>query len=477
MSIDFNAKTLSNQNKEQIRSEVLKLRDKWINPRLDVILAWDNESAKVYANVKKRIGDILWIEVVINSFEDDVEQKDILNLINNLNNGTKHHWIMIESPVSEHLNYDELVSSINPIKDIDGLSPRNLWNILMKKDDRILPATPLACINILEELVDSVEWLNIVVVWHGRTVWWPLTSLLSNKWATVKSCNHFTKDLIKECQDADVIITATWVPGLINKGMVNENTIVIDAWISVNSEGWVIWDVDYKEVSEVAKYVTPVPGWVWTVTTSIIFKNLIQWIQLQKEKTDPFKVSLEDFIWLSKGASMPWGGGISCISAINGISMISMVYNLTKNLDIDEEIKEIDDIIFQLKYLYIQDIAVFQKYLDALKMHKDTEEEKNQRSLLIQESLIQSCETPLKIAEYCLKILHIAEKCYKVWNPNVLTDVLVWVNLAKASAKSALEPIEMNLKTIKDEDYNESCLKRKELLLKEIDDFTLNELV
>jgi formiminotetrahydrofolate cyclodeaminase len=86
---------------------------------------------------------------------------------------------------------------------------------------------------------------------------------------------------------------------------------------------------------------------------------------------------------------------------------------------------------------------------------------------------MQACEIPLEISEICLNILNIAQDCYKIWNPNVLTDVLVWINLTKAAAKSALEPIESNLKSIKDNHYVENTISRKNKILAEIDKFII----
>ena len=473
MKISFNPRDLSNKNKEDIKSNVLMLNSEGINPTMDVILVWDNDSARVYAETKKRIWEILWINVIINSFPANSSELDIIDLIKNINFDVNRHWVMIESPVPEWIDYDKLLSNVSPLKDIDWLHPNNLWNILINNNSWLLPATPLACIDILDELVDKIEWLKITVVWHWRTVWWPLSTLLSNMWATVNTCTHHTKDLKAECLLADVIITATWVKNLIKEDMVTENTIVIDAWISLNSEWKVIWDTDYVSVSNIAKYVSPVPWGVWVVTTSLIFKNLLKWIELQKEGNDLFDVSLNDFIDLSKWPWMPWWWWLSAITAINAISMISMVYSLTKGIDKVVYEFKINTIINKLKSLYNQDIISFNKYLNAIKLSKWSDEEKEYRSSIIQESLIECSNIPLEIAELCLDILEISEDCYRVWNKNVITDVLVWINLAIASWKSALEPIEMNLQSIKNQEYINDILIKKAEILKKFSEFSL----
>jgi methylenetetrahydrofolate dehydrogenase (NADP+)/methenyltetrahydrofolate cyclohydrolase len=253
---------------------------------LNTILIWNDGSAESYANMKKKVWKWLWIEVELKHFWDRVDKHEIVDHILELNEDKNCHGIMIESPILPRFQYGELIQLVNPKKDIDWLHPMNLWSMLERTGDVILPATPLACIAILEKLVFTIKWLRVTLVWHGRTVGAPLSDMLNNLWATVVSCNHHTPRelLIKECLASNVIITATWVKKIITADMVHKNTIVIDAWIipTNDTKSWITWDTDYDEVSKIAKYVTPVPGWVWVVTTSIIFQNLIGWIIKQR---------------------------------------------------------------------------------------------------------------------------------------------------------------------------------------------------
>ena len=473
--INFDPRTIVNNNRILVHEDVLRLKEWWVNPHLSVLLIGENESAKVYARVKVRIWESLWVKVTVSRFNDKSTQSEIIDKILQQNNDQTVHWILIESPIPNHMSYDHLINKVDQLKDVDGLSIANLWKILSKDSDWILPATPLACISILEWLTDKFEWLKIVIVWHWKTVWGPLSNMLSNMWATGTSCNHHTRNLWAECKNADVIITATWVPGLIKDDFVKENTIVIDAWISVNEEWVVVWDVDYNNVSKVAQYVTPVPGWVWPITTSIIFNNLIKAIKLQKKKYDPFWISVNDFISLSKSSWMPGWWGIASMTAINAVSMISMVYSLTKWTKKDIYEPKIDIMLYELKQLYLEDIAWFSSYLKAIKLPKITQEEKIYRADALEQASIGSSLVPIKIARLCIEILNMAKSCYRIWNKDALSDVIVWVNLAIAAAKSALEPVEMNLSNITDENLKVNLMKEKGDILSKINHFSLQE--
>lgn len=470
---NLDLKSLSSLNRDLVKSAVSDLKSEWIEPHLNVILIWNNDSAILYSNTKRKIWETLWIKVTIDSFSDGIDQWSIKNLLLEKNYNSDIHWIMIESPIPNWLYYDELIDVISPFKDVDWLHTQNLWMILTRNNSWILPATPLACISILEKIFHDLKWIKITLVWHWKTVWWPLSNMLSNMWATVTTCNHYTKDLKSECLWADVIITATWVSWLIRDDMVDKNTIIIDAWISLNSSGKIVWDVDYENVSKKVRYVTPVPGWVWPITTSIIFQNLIKWIIIQKEKYNPFSISLDNFISISKWPWMPWWWWISAITAINSISMISMVYSLTKWIDKNIYETEVVEIIEELKKYYNEDINAFKWYLSSIKLPKNTNDEVIYRTSNIQKYLKEACIVPIKISELCLKILIIAKKCYEIGNKNVLSDVRVWVNLAISAAKSALEPIDWNLSSIKDEEFKKVIENRKKYILSMINNFNL----
>jgi len=177
---NIDLKWISSSNRDSVKKAVLNLQWEWITPHLNVILIWDNESAVIYSNTKKKVWETLWIKVTVDRFSSEIDEWDIKDILLEKSNNSDIHWIMIESPVPNPLCYDELINVISPLKDVDWLHTQNLWMILTRKNSWILPSTPLACISILEKIFHDLKWLKITLVWHWKTVWWPLSNILSN---------------------------------------------------------------------------------------------------------------------------------------------------------------------------------------------------------------------------------------------------------------------------------------------------------
>ena len=280
---NMNILELSDSIRDNVSSEVIKLKSIWIFPRIAVILIWENDSARIYARIKKRVGEQLGIQVDIDVFSPNTNQRILEEYITKKSSDKTVHGILLESPFPDWLDFDSAVDAIHPHKDIDGLHILNQWKLLRwDLCSWLIPATPLACIAIIQNQVSTLVGKNIVVVWRWRTVWIPLANLLISNQSTVTVANSRTINLPELCKNADIVITATWKHGVIGPDMVHQNSIIIDAWISTNRSWWIVGDVDYTNVVHVAKFVTPVPWWVGLITTWIIFQNLIRAIGLQK---------------------------------------------------------------------------------------------------------------------------------------------------------------------------------------------------
>lgn len=280
---NMNILELSDSIRDNVSSEVIKLKSIWIFPRIAVILIWENDSARIYARIKKRVGEQLGIQVDIEVFSPNTNQRILEEYITKKSSDKTVHGILLESPFPDWLDFDSAVDAIHPHKDIDGLHILNQWKLLSwNLSNAIIPATPQACIEIIQTQVENLVGQNIVLIWHWRTVWQPLESLLKHNNATVTVADIHTKNIPDLCRKADIIVSATWKPGIIRPDMVHWKSIVIDAWISVDNTWKTRGDVDYPNVVKVARFVTPVPWWVGLITTWIIFQNLIRAIWLQK---------------------------------------------------------------------------------------------------------------------------------------------------------------------------------------------------
>lgn len=463
-------KHISTTIREAIAQQVGLLKLQGIEPKISVIFVGDDEASLMYASTKKKVAEGLGIAVDIEHFPASISQAELERHIAMRSHDVKVHGILIESPFPEGLDYAKALARVDPLKDIDGLHEANLGKLQSGSlESAILPATPLACLHLMEQYGGNVAGKHIVLVGSGRTVGKPLTMLLMHHGATVTACNAATTNIPEMCRSADIIVSAVGKPGLITVEMVTETSFVIDVGTALNESGKMVGDVDYEAVSQIAKFVTPVPGGVGMITTGIVFQNLLRAIQLQKQR-DHFELSVNDFVVLASGATMPGGGGIAAVVAILGASMTSMVYSLTKNLPSTTDFDKLPLLIESLKEIYRSDIGAFEGYLAGLKLPKSTPEEQKIRSAALQTSLIQACEVPLRFGEVISELLRISGACAHVGNSQVLSDVQVAITLLESSLSSAFAAIDLNLASIRDGDQSAKIMERKNKILREVAD-------
>lgn len=408
----------------------------------------------------------------IESFPADISQSELERRITEKSHDEKIHGLLLESPFPAGLDYTKALARVDPLKDIDGLHVENMGKLQSGNlESAILPATPLACLHLMEQWDRGVAGKNIVLVGSGRTVGKPLAMLLMYHGATVIACNAKTKNIPEMCQKADIIVSAVGKPGLITADMVNPNSFVIDVGMARNAAGKMTGDVDYESVSKIAKYVTPVPGGVGMITTGFVFQNLIRAIHLQKRRSH-FDLTLNDFIVLASGSTMPGGGGIATLVGILGATMASMVYALTHNLPDTNSYRKIPELIESLKSVYQADIDAFNAYLSGLKLVKETVEQQGLRAEILQTSLIKSCEIPLEFGKIALELLQICNECAEVGNKNVISDIFVAITLIQSAVTSSFEAIDLNLKSIRDTGKSAMILERKIRIISEMKTMT-----
>lgn len=455
-------KSISTTIREGVAAEAADFRAQGIEPRVSVILVGGDEASLQYAQTKKKVAEGLGITVDIETFSETISQSELEVRISAISHDEKVHGMLLESPFPAGLDYAKALAQVDPLKDIDGLHVDNLGKLQSGDlESAIIAATPLACLHLMEAWGGSVAGKRIVLVGSGRTVGKPLAMLLMHHGATVIACNQHTRDVPSLCQSADIIVSAVGKPGLITTAMVNDQSFVIDVGTAINEAGKMAGDVDYETVSKIAKYVTPVPGGVGMVTTGMVFQNLMKAMRLQTRRNH-FDLSMNDFIRLASGPTMPGGGGISAVVGILGATMASMVFSLTKDPSIADAHARIPGLIHSLQNTYQSDIDAFNGYLAGLKLPKETDEQKAVRSASLQASLVASCEVPLQFGETCRELLEICVQCAESGNKNVISDVSVAAILIEAAVKSAFEAIELNLGSIRDATLGVQIAERKE---------------
>jgi len=197
------------------------------------------------------------------------------------NEDSNTHGILVELPLPKHISKEQVMLTIHHHKDVDGISPINRGFLLGGQEDlALIPATPMSCIELMERAGVTIRGKRVVLVGRGDTVGRPLASLLIKRDATITVCHTKTVDLPSVTQQAEVLVAAAGRKGLVTGDMVSEGTVVIDAGINQVENG-ITGDVDFEAVKEKAAAITPVPGGVGSLTTTIIMNNVLKAIRLQ----------------------------------------------------------------------------------------------------------------------------------------------------------------------------------------------------
>jgi methylenetetrahydrofolate dehydrogenase (NADP+)/methenyltetrahydrofolate cyclohydrolase len=268
--------------REEITKDVKALKAKGVQPKLAVLLVGDDEASVVYAQSKQKVGANLGVEVDLQVMAADTSEDTVLQQIQGWNDDPTVHGILVELPLPKHLSKEAVMEALAPKKDVDGVHPVNRGYLMGGQEHlALVPATPLACIALAERAGIELKGKKVTLVGRGDTVGRPLASLLIKRDATITVCHTKTVDLPGECKNGEIVVAAAGFAGLVTKDMIAPGTVVIDAGINPTPDGKGICGDATPEVEEVAKAMTPVPGGVGSLTTTIIMENTLKAIRLQ----------------------------------------------------------------------------------------------------------------------------------------------------------------------------------------------------
>ena len=261
--------------RKELKEKVSKLKSTYnAVPGLTVILVGEDPPSKIYVKNKEKSA----IEVGINSevirYQDNVEEKVVLNKIKELNENDKVSGILVQLPLPKHIDKRKVIETINPNKDVDGLHPMNVGN-LSSGYDSMVPCTPLGCYLLIKDVEKDLNGKHAVVIGRSNLNGKPMTQLLLKENCTLTITHSKTKDLKAECARADIIIAAVGRPKLVKADWVKKDAIVIDVGINKTDSG-LVGDVDFDGVSKVAKAITPVPGGVGPMTIACLLSNTVE---------------------------------------------------------------------------------------------------------------------------------------------------------------------------------------------------------
>jgi len=270
----IDGKAIAAQVREEIQAEVAKLAARGVTPGVATILVGDDGGAQFYrGQIEKNTGTV-GFNYYNNVLPDGAGEEEVLALIDTLNNDARVHGILALMPMAGGIDQNKVFNAISPVKDLDCVNPANIGHVLLG-DQLFAPATPSACIEILDREGVELQGLDVTIVNHSNIVGKPVALLCLNRNASVHVVHVFSKDVPAACREADVLISAAPVRDLIKKDMVKPGAVVIDVTTIRGADGKQVGSLEWEGVLEVAGSATPVPGGVGPVTNVILLKNAL----------------------------------------------------------------------------------------------------------------------------------------------------------------------------------------------------------
>ena len=279
MSKILDGKKLSQLLAVKLAKKIKKFK---IKPKLVIIQIGDLAESNTYIKNKKIFAEKIGVEALHKKYPNNVRERRIISCILKNNRDPSVHGIMMQLPAAKRLDIEKVLESIEPKKDVDGLTSINTKH-LFDNNEAFVPATAKGVIGLLEEYKIKLNGTKIVIVGQSSLVGRSAMLALLNKGATVTMCHKDTRNLEKETKRADILITAVGYPKLITRKHISKNQIVVDIGINI-TKNKIIGDVDYEKVRKVVKAITPVPGGVGPMTVASLFQNLFEAYSLQTQK-------------------------------------------------------------------------------------------------------------------------------------------------------------------------------------------------
>lgn len=272
-------KPVADMIKADMTKKIEAFRAKGIAPKIAVVRLGEDPSDISYEKAILKVSASLNIDSEVFNIPRESTTEELLALMDKLNNDTKIHGILVFRPLPKQIDAERVVNFINPDKDIDCMNPINLEAIFEGKKDSFEPATPRAAVEILGRTGYDYKGKNVAIINRSMVVGKPLAMMLLNENATVTICHSKTKDLKAVCKSADVVFTALGRAKMLDKSYFNEESIVIDVGVSMDKEGKISGDADCDALADYVAKITPVPGGVGSITTTILLNQVLRAVE------------------------------------------------------------------------------------------------------------------------------------------------------------------------------------------------------
>ena len=280
----LNGKEIAAEALAGCREQVQDLLSKGVTPGLAVVIVGKDPASHVYVGSKVKTCADLGIYSRRIELPEETSQREVLEVVAELNADSSIHGILVQSPPPPHINEDEIIRLIDPAKDVDGFHPVNVGKLVMEDESGFVPCTPQGCIHLLKRAGIETSGAHAVVIGRSMIVGKPMALLLMGKEinATVTVAHSRTRGLAEVCREADILIPAIGRPEFVTADFVKEGAVVIDVGInrvddSSRKRGYrLVGDVSYEEVAPKCRAITPVPGGVGPMTIAMLMSNTIK---------------------------------------------------------------------------------------------------------------------------------------------------------------------------------------------------------
>ena len=279
----IDGKQVAARCREELKQQVAALRARGIIPGLAVILVGEDPASQVYVRNKHRACEELVIHSEQYTLSADTDRQTLLDLITELNGREEIDGILVQLPLPGHLDEKEILSAIDPAKDVDSFHPQNVGRLVIG-DYFFAPCTPSGILTLIDSAGVDLTGKECVVIGRSNIVGKPMALMLLHRNATVTVCHSKTRDLPSVTRRADVLISAVGKAGFVTADMVKPGAVVIDVGMNRNQAGKLCGDVDFESVSRVAGYLTPVPGGVGPMTITMLLRSTVLSAQNRRKK-------------------------------------------------------------------------------------------------------------------------------------------------------------------------------------------------
>ena len=267
------AEELRNNLKEKISKIDIKKK-----PGLTVILIGEDPASQIYVKNKEKFANEIGINSKVLRFDSDITEEKLKDEIKKLNLDENVHGILVQLPLPKHINQRDIIETIDPKKDVDGFHPINVGN-LSSGNDAMIPCTPLGCFYLIKKVIKNLNGMNAVVIGRSNINGKPMTQLLLRENCTVTIVHSKTKNIEAVCKNADLVVAAVGIANMVKAEWLKKGAVVIDVGINrieIDGKKKLVGDVDFENVKDKVKAITPVPGGVGPMTIACLLENTLK---------------------------------------------------------------------------------------------------------------------------------------------------------------------------------------------------------